>query len=177
MQGDRVSRLLADVRQRLHSPLQLRAFVCVAMLAGWYFAAYAPIAAEIDRVGRERSHDDQHLASARDVERLRGEVARYKMRLPKSADPNDCVQYVLGGIRRTTLKLNKFEPQPVRKHGPFAVLPIRMELLGAYPEMDELLAWIETNEHIFRVDAVNVQSHLGGHGIMVMQITILGILG
>ncbi|HWE37896.1 MAG TPA: type 4a pilus biogenesis protein PilO [Isosphaeraceae bacterium] len=177
MQGERVSRLAADIQRRLHNPLQLRAFIVVALLAGWYLAAYAPIAAEIDRAGRERAHDDQHLSLARDVERLRGEIAKYKRRLPKSADPNDCVQYVLGGIRKTSLKLNRFEPQPLRKHGPFAVLPIRMELLGAYPDMDALLAWIETNEHIFRVDSVSVQPHLGGHGILVMQMTLLGVLG
>lgn len=177
MQGDRITRLAADIRRRLHNPLQLRIFLVAAMLGAWYFAAYGPIAAEIDRAARDRGRDERHLDLVRDVEKLRGEVAKYRKRLPASADPNDCVQHVLGGIRRTSMKLNKFEPQPVRKHGPFAVLPIRMELLGAYPDMDGFLSWIETNEHIFRVDSVTIQPHLGGRGILVMQLTLLGVLG
>ena len=168
---------LEKLKRRLRDPLQLRLILCVTLLAAWYFLACAPIGEGIDRASKDRARASEHLLLARDIEALRTQDAKYKARLPKGTDPNEWVEYLLAGVRDSAVRLNKLEPQTLRKHGPFNLVTIRIEAQGPYTDLALLVAWIESNPRLFRVDSLLLQPTRGVGRDLVLNLTVLGVMG
>lgn len=163
--------------ERLHNPGQLRALVTGSVLAAAYVGIYMPLGDQIEDTSRKLAAETKRLEVARDIEHLRTEYARFKHRLPEKSDTNEWVEYVLGGLRDFPLKLVQWDSEPTRELGPYKVVALRMELEGAFPDMNGFLAWLETNERLIRVDTVRIQPHRSGNGAMVMQLSVLGVMG
>jgi hypothetical protein len=174
---NKLSRLLAMFLARMHDPLQLRAFLCGSLLLVWYVGIYRPLSGDIAEASRVRAREEKHLALVRDIEALRGQVARFQGRLPEGTDPNEWIEYVLGGIRKYPLKLVKLDPATPLKHGPYNLMVLRIELEGAFPDLEKLIRWLESNERLFRVEMVRIEPHISGNGVLIMQLSVLGVMG
>ncbi|HMB06015.1 MAG TPA: GspMb/PilO family protein [Isosphaeraceae bacterium] len=108
---------------------------------------------------------------------VRAQVKRFQGRLPENTDPNEWVEYVLGGIRRYPIKLASLKPDTPRKHGPFNVVVLKIALEGAYPDLDKLIGWLESNDRLFRIDSVQLEPHRSSNGDMNMVLVVLGVMG
>jgi hypothetical protein len=177
MDTGRLGPLVKGFKKSLYDPLQLRIIVGLATLAAWGGLVYLPMSEATDEAIRQRAMSEAHATAARDIEALRTLDARYKSRLPTGTDPNEWVEYMLVGVRATTARLNKLETQSLRKHGAFDVAVLRIEIQGEHVELMKLLAWIETNPRIFRVDAFSLTPYRGGGGDLVLNLTVLGVMG
>jgi hypothetical protein len=174
---NKLARLVSAFWARMHDPIQLRAFLCGTLLLLWYACGYGQFATGIEEATRARAQENRHLGLASDIETLRAQVKRFQGRLPRNTDPNEWVEYVLGGIRKYPLKLVAMTPAPVRSHGPYNLVGLRIELEGAFPDLDRLLVWLESNERLFRIESIRVEPHRANNGVIVMQLFVLGVMG
>jgi Tfp pilus assembly protein PilO len=177
MDSGRLTPILENLKRRLRDPLQLRLILGVGMLAGWASLVYLPISDGIEQAVQDRARAAAHSAVARDIEALRIQDAKYKARLPTATDPNEWVEYLLGGLRNSAVRLLKLEPQILRKHGPYDVVVVRIEAQGSYNDLSALLAWIETNPRLLRIDSLTLQPSRGLDGDVVLNLTVLGVMG
>jgi hypothetical protein len=162
---------------RLHDPVQLRILTTGIVLLVAYAGVYMPLADQIEATSRTLAAETKRLDAAREIESLRSQYQKFKDRLPIKSDPNEWVEYILGGVRQFPLKLVTWDSEPVREVGPYKAVALRVELEGAFPDMNGFLNWLDTNERLFRVDLVRIQPHRSGNGTMVMQLTVLGVMG
>jgi hypothetical protein len=177
METNANSALQERLFNRLHDPLQLRALIAGSVLLAGYMGIYMPLSGQIETSSRQLVLETKRLDLARDIEHLRSQHAKFEHRVPKKSDADEWVQYVLGGIRRFPLKLVAWDTEPMKDVGPYKAVVLRLELEGAFPDMNGFLGWLETNERLFRVDMVRIQPHRSGNGTMVMQLSVLGIMG
>jgi Tfp pilus assembly protein PilO len=167
----------AKLLARLHDPIQLRVVVVAALLLSWYGAAYLPKGGEIEQTTRDLARDRKRLALAKEIESLRAQVRRFRGRLPAKTDPNEWVQYVLGGLRQHPLKMVSLDPDEVKELGPYKIVVLRVEIEGWHRDIDAFLRWIEANPRLFRVDSARLVPHRSGDGRLLMQLTVLGVMG
>jgi hypothetical protein len=177
MNVGRLKPILKNLGERLKDPLQLRITVAAVFLFGWYFGIYEPLGASMRTSAKERTAVMTHMLLARDIEALRGEVDKLRPRLPIGADANEWVEYLLGAIREYPVRLLKLEPLGTKKHGPFAVIVLRIELSGQYDDLIKMLAWVESNDRLLRVDSVGIDPARSGGGAMTLKMTVLGVNG
>jgi Tfp pilus assembly protein PilO len=175
--SDKKPGLKGQLLERLQNPAQLRACLTGALLVVGYLAIYMPLSADIEQTTTKLTSEKKQLELARDVQHLRAQYAMIKRRLPKKSDINEWVEYVLTGSRRFPLRLVTLDKDPVRDVGPYKAVVLRIELEGAFLDMNAFLAWLETNERLMRVDSVRIQPHRSGNGLLVMQVTVLGVMG
>ncbi len=169
--------LKAKLFEWLHDPLHLRAAVTGTVVLVAYLGIYTPLSGQIEQTGAEVRHARKLLELAVEVESLRSQYQSFRGRLPKQSDPNEWVQYVLGGLRRFPLKLAALDCDPPRGMGPYKAVVMRMELEGGFFAMDAFLRWLESNERLFRLDSLKIAPSRSGNEIQVMQITLLGVMG
>ncbi len=167
----------AKLQDHLYNPTKLRSLVTGLMIAVGYIGIYMPLSGAIESTTKDRSKEQKRLDLACEVEHLRQQFDNFKKRLPAKRDPNEWVQYVLGGVRKLPLKLAKMDTEDARDLGPYKLVVLRLELEGSFTDMDLLLNWLETNERMFRVDSVKIAPHRSGKGILIMQLVVLGVMG
>ena len=163
--------------ERLHEPLPLRAALCVALLAGWYYLGYTPMSTRITLTAAKLERDRKRLALATEVEALREEEAEFVDRLPPRSDPNEFLQYVLGGVRSGPLNLVSLSPEKPRDAGPFEVAAVRVELEGKYKDVEAFLRWIENDKRLLRVDGLAITPDSRDHEALKVQLSVLGLMG
>jgi hypothetical protein len=169
--------LKVQLLERLHNPFQLRvALTGLAVVIG-YGAVYLPLNGDLEETVRRLTAEHKRRELALDIESLRTRFATFKRRLSDKPDSNEWMEYVLCGIRQFPLKLTMLDPDAPREVGPYKALVVRIELEGPFPDQYALLRWFESNERIFRVDAVKIAPHRKIEGMRVMQLTILGLMG
>lgn len=179
MDKERLEALLKQLQERLHNPLQLRAFLCATMVLIGYGAIYTPLSGRIAETAAALKTERDRLNLARDVENLRSQHKSFKDRLSEKPDPNEWLQYVLSGIRQLPLKLIKLDPRPLEDVGPYKGLVLQIEVEGSFQGAHEFLTWLEANERLFRVDFVNIAPARQGNsnGLVLMQLTLVGLMG
>jgi Tfp pilus assembly protein PilO len=165
---------LTKLAERLYDPLQFRILITVVVMAIAYFGVYEPLSNRIALTTTtvKKAQEDDSLA--REIEDLQTEVDRIRVRLPKEADTNEWVNYVLAGIRKLPLTLVKLDPDPPRRVGPFQAIVLRAELRGNYHSLESFLHWIDTNERLFRVDTISINVGRGDKQLE-MKVTLLGL--
>ncbi len=177
MDAGRLAPLLRNLRARLKNPLQLRFILGGGLALAWYVGVYLPASAGIEEASRTRSAATAHAAVAREIQGLRAEMEKFRDRLPRGTDPNEWVEYVLAGLRDRPVRLLKLEPKGLRKHGPFNVVILQIELTGKFADLDAALAWIEDNPRLFRVDSATIDKGRGSNRDLILRLTVLGVMG
>jgi Tfp pilus assembly protein PilO len=167
----------ANLIERLHHPVQLRVFITATVLLVGYGGVYMPLDSSIAESTRQLTREQQRLNLARDIEHLRAEQKRFQDRLPRERDPNEWVQYLLGGIRTLPLKLVTLDAKTPLDVGPFKAIVLHCELVGSFHDMEQLLRWIEFNDRLFRIDSVKISPHRSNDGTLVLQLVVLGVMG
>jgi hypothetical protein len=162
---------------RLRDPLQLRVFVAVVGVCVGYLGIYAPLDGRIKAVRRQLAEEKQREVLVEQIEHLRAEVDKVDGRLPKDADSNQWIQYVLDGVRTIPLKLLKLDSDAPVRVGPYDAVVLTMQLEGEFQHIDQFLWWLESNERLFRVDAANITPAKEGDDRLVMQLTLMGMNG
>ena len=175
--GDKKSGRRSPLLERLHNPGQLRVLVTVLMVVAGYAGIYLPLNGETTEATQELAGERQRLELAREVEQLRAQHQRFRGRLPEKSDPNEWVQYVLAGTRGLPVKLTTLDAAPPRDVGPYRAVVLKIELEGAFADLNAFLGWLETNERLFRVDAVTIEPSRHAGGALVMHLTVLGVMG
>ncbi len=177
MDAGRLGPLLKNLRNRLRDPLQLRFFLGGGLALAWYAGVYLPAEAGIAEATRAKAASTAHAAVARGIQGLRAEVDKFRDRLPRGTDPNEWVEYILAGVRDRPVRLIKLEPKGLRKHGPFSVVILQMELSGRFADLDAALAWIEDNPRLLRVDSASIDKGRGADRELILRLTVLGVMG
>jgi Tfp pilus assembly protein PilO len=166
----------SELLERLHDPTQLRVLLTVAVLGIGYAAIYTPLETRIAAARLQLADARMQLSLADDVEQLRKQFRQVEKRLPKEADADEWVQYLLAGIRRSPLKLDSFSPGVTKPLGPMQTVMLKIKLIGSLADLDQFLQWLESNERLFRVDTVSIVPGKDG-GDLGMEITVIGAMG
>ncbi len=162
----------------LHDPLKLRFIVAATVLGIGYAAIYMPLDRSTTAAMRKLTESETKLSLAGEVEQLRKQYQQVEKRLPKHVDADEWVQYVLGAIRRSPLKLNSFSPGVTKALGPYQMVFLSIKLSGTLNDLDQFLAWLESNDRLFRLEGVNLAPKAGGDGEEFnMDIGVLGVMG
>ena len=169
--------LKARLVDRMHDPVQLRAALCVVLLAAWYSMGYTPMRDRIGATAAKLDRDRKRLALATEVEALRGEAAEFADRLPPRSDPNEFLQYVLDGVRSGPLKLVSLTPDKPKDAGPYQIAAVRVDLEGKYKDIDAFLRWAENDRRLLRVDSFKVDPDSKEPDTLKVSLSILGLMG
>ena len=166
----------SDLVRRLHDPTQLRWMITAAILLIGTVAVYQPLSGRAEAIARKNAVEKNRLALVRDIEMLRTEYQKVKPWLPVKSDSNEWIQYMLGGIGRCPVKLLSLDSDLPKSLGPYKVVVLRVALEGTFADLDTFLYWLDTNDRLLRVDVVRLEPQAKG-GMLVLQLTILGVLG
>lgn len=165
-------RKLAD---QLRDPARLRIVVCFAALAVAYFGIYGPLDGRISVASRKLKETQKRTTTAQDIEFLRAQEAMFRERLGPAADVNECVQYILDGIRALPVKLERFDSESTVTVGPYEAVTVRVEVRGEAAHLDSMFEWLETNERLFRIDSIELEPPRGAAEEPVARLTLLAL--
>jgi Tfp pilus assembly protein PilO len=160
----------------LNSPVQLRVLLAVLIFGGWYAGFCSPMSAAIDERTRRADRERKRLELAGEVERLRAQVDRFQARLPLKTDPNEWVQYMLGGVRGFPLRLLMLDTDGEKDVGPYKAQVVKMQVEGGFHDVDAFLRWIETNTRLLRIDSVRITPTKDGRKVEA-HLVVLGVRG
>jgi hypothetical protein len=177
MHAEEKKRGRKSLLEQLRDPRRLRVFVAFVTLAVGYGGIYMPLHSDIQQTSRKLKAEQKRLELARDVERLRAQYRKFQQRLPGKTDPNEWVQYVLGGIRQLPVKLVNLDLEASRDIGPYKAIAMRIELEGTFGNLNGFLRWLEGNERLFRIDLVKLEPSRRLAGGLLLQLTVLGMMG
>jgi type II secretory pathway component PulM len=163
---------LADA---LRNPMRLRLVVCGAAVAVAYFSIYGPLGDRIVRASRTLKEAEKRESTARDAEFLRTQVELFQSRLATNPDPNATTQYVLDGVRALPLKLNRLDFNGTVTVGPYEAVILNVEVSGDVQQLDKLLAWLETNDRLFRIDSLRIEPPRGDSPDAKMVLVLLAL--
>ena len=159
----------------LRSPGRLRVVSTALMLLVGYAGIYLPLSGQIDETTRNLNNERKREDLCCQVECLRAQVDKFAARVPEKADTNQWAQYLLGGIRQFPLHLLALDAGAALRVGPYQGVVFRVELEGAFRDLDSFLHWLETNQRLFRVDSAKIVPARGGENRVMMQLTLLGL--
>ena len=142
--------------EQLRHPIKLRLILYLTILAGWYFLFYSPLSDEMTVTQARINKEQKRITTARQVEVVRKSLVAYKDRVPAKSDLNELIQYVMGRIRSSPLKLVDLKPDKAKALGPYDTIALRLTLEGTYQELDELLTWIQNERRLLRVDSLSL---------------------
>ena len=106
---------------------------------------------------------------------------QFQARLPHTADQNEVVQYLVGGIHHT-IKLVTLEPKATTELGPYKLIQIFVSVEGSYASLEALVRWIETDTHLFRIELIEIEparesSSPGQANVYSLALSVLGVVG
>lgn len=153
----------------------MRMFACLMMLAIGYVGIYSPLSGMISTKKRQLKQEETRRDLADTVGTLREKLETLDSRIPEGTDANEWMQYVLGGVRKSNLNLQSMTPGTPRKVGPMKAIELQVSLEGNYADFDSFLVWLETNERLFRVDAVKVSPAKDETRGLQMHVKVLGL--
>ena len=150
--------------------------MAVVLLTG-YFAVYRPLSDQIDETTRKVDRDRKLLDLAGSIEQLQKQYHSLEDRLPQQVDAKEWVQYVLEGIRRLPLKMQRLDCRSPQQLGPYQVIVLHVQLEGTFFDLDTFLRWLESNQRLLRADEVRLAPAGGIKGNMTLGVTVLGMAG
>jgi Tfp pilus assembly protein PilO len=166
----------SDLLRRLQDPLQMRCIVTALVLMVGYGGIYLPMSAALEEATQRRGVKQKRLEQGRDVQQLQAQFEQFARRLPAGKDPNEWVEYLLGGIRRFPLKLETLQAEAPRTMGPYKVVGLRIALEGTFADLNRFLGWLDENERLLRVESIKMDPD-SKKSRLTMQLTVLGLMG
>jgi hypothetical protein len=95
--------------------------------------------------------------SIKDVEGLRKQIETYRDRISKKSDTNEWVQYLLGGLRQSQVKLRDMASKEPQRVGPYRAVTLTVEVEGTYPRVKQFVEWLETSDRLLRIDSLRLE--------------------
>lgn len=180
---------VGGLRRVAENPVQVRLLSTAVLLAAWYLALYAPLAAEIDEATRRLAQERQRLTLARQIEGLRAEGQRVKGRVSEDGDRDALARHLMQSVDGLALRLKSLDPRPVVDVGPFKAATYYLVVEGPYDQVRSLLHRLESSDRLLRIDMIRLASSSRLEGSTVagagsdaedqveMRLTIMGIVG
>ena len=154
---------LTRLADSLRHPLRLRLVLCPVILGGWYFLFFSPLSDDMAATQARIDKERKRIVAARQVEQARKSLAVYKDRVPANSDLNELMQFVMGRIRTSPLKLIDLKPDKSKALGPYDAIALRLTLEGTYSQVHELLNWIHHERRLLRVESLSLAPARQGH--------------
>jgi Tfp pilus assembly protein PilO len=123
------------------------------------------------RTGREM----KRIATARQIDQLKKDLAPYQGLIPKGADLNELMRQVIDHLRSSPLKLIDLKPGAAKDLGPYETIGVDLALEGEFTELDAFLGWIETGARHLRVDSIKIDPDQRTPGQLKAQVTLLSL--
>ena len=175
MTGSISSSSLRRWADRLRHPYRLRLVVSGLALAIGYFGVYTPLNQRILRASRACRDAQQRQKTAHAVEMLQAQVALFQSRLSPGPDANECIQYVLNGVRALPLQLVQLDAAGREAIGPYGTLGLQIEVSGEVQQLDAFVAWLETNPRLFRIDSIHFDPPRGQRTDASLRLLLLAL--
>jgi Tfp pilus assembly protein PilO len=169
----------ADPRQmildQLHNPLKLRFILGLSMLGGWYFFFFMPLCEQTEVTAARIGRDLKRIATAKEIDRLKKNLAPYQGLVPAGANLNELMRQVIDHLRSSPLKLIDLKPGTSKELGPYETIGLQLALEGTFIEIDAFLGWIETDARHLRVDSIKIDPNPRVPGLLKAQIALLSL--
>ena len=163
--------------EQLRDPNRFRMCAMGAVLLASYCLVYMPLSERIQDTTKKIADAKKTLSLVRDIEGLRAQFRRAEKRLPKHTDSKEWAAYMLDGMRQFSLRLLKMDCDAPSGVGPWRAVVLRIDLEGDFFEADRFLRWLETDKRLFRVDSFRFAPGRSQEQGLMMQFTILGLMG
>jgi Tfp pilus assembly protein PilO len=168
-----------DLRQvilnQLRNPLKLRFMLGLSMLGGWYFFFFMPLCEQTEVTAARIGRDLKRIATAREIDRLKKNLAPYQGLVPAGANLNELMRQVIDHLRSSPLKLIDLKPGTAKDLGPYETIGLQLALEGTFMELDAFLGWIEADARHLRVDSIKIDPNPREPGLLKAQITLLSL--
>ena len=148
--------LLTRLADSIRHPMKLRLVLCPIILGTWYFLFFSPLSDEMVATQARIEKERKRIAIARQVDEIRKSLNAYKDRVPPNSELNELMQYVIGRIRKSPLKLVDLKPEKPKTLGPYDAIILRLTLEGNYRELHELLNWAQSEQRLLRVESLSL---------------------
>ena len=155
---------LTRLADSLRHPLKLRLVSCPVILGGWCFLFFSPLSDDMATTQGRIDKEMKRIAVARQVEQARKSLNVFKDRVPPNSDLNELMQFVLGWIRPSPLKLIDLKPDKLKVPGPYDAIAIRLTLEGTFSQVNELLNWVRSQRRLLRVESLSLAPRPGPPG-------------
>ena len=166
---------LRKLGEKLRDPGRLRVVVCGLAVMIAYFAIYGTLDGRIEQSSREVTEAKRLRSLQEDIRLLRALAAEVQPRVAAERDANESVQFVLNGIRGFPLQLQRFDKEKAVLVGPYEAIVLQIEVRGKLQHLDGLLAWLETNDRLFRVDSIKLDPPRGPLPDPTLRMTLLSL--
>ena len=138
----------SQLLEQLHDPTRLRFIVAAAVLGIGYVVVYLPLDRGTTAATRKLADSETRLNLATTSNNCGNSISQIEKRLPKHVDTDEWVQYVLGAIRRSPLRLDSFSPGVVKPLGPYQMVFLSIKLSGTLADLDAFLSWLEVERAV-----------------------------
>jgi Tfp pilus assembly protein PilO len=169
------SGLSRTILKHLSHPLKLRLVLCAAAIMVWYALFLSPLSEQVSattaRIGNER----KRVATARQIEQLKKSLLPHRDLAGAGDDVHELIRHVIGRIRTSPLRLIDLKPENPRDLGPYQAIGLQLSLEGGYTDIDEFLAWAETEKRLLRIDAIRLAPNSRDPGRVTAQLTLLAL--
>jgi hypothetical protein len=163
------------ILNQLRNPLKLRFILGFSMLGGWFFFFFMPLCEETEMTTGRIGRDLKRIATAREIEQLKKDLAPYQGLIPVGANMSELMRQVIDRLRSSPLKLIDLKPGTARDLGPYETIGLQLALEGEFTELDAFLGWIENDAKHLRVDSIKIDPNLRDPGLLKAQITLLSL--
>jgi Tfp pilus assembly protein PilO len=150
-------RYKATAVKLLGEPTKLRLAIVSALVAVALLAVYMPLSGRMQLQRQLLGAEKQRADAIHDVETLRKDVVEFRGRIGEKSDTNECIQYLLGGLRQTRVKLRDMESKEPQTVGPYKAINLAMELQGNYAQLRAFMEWLEQADRLLRVETVRME--------------------
>jgi Tfp pilus assembly protein PilO len=164
--------LLLRVLRQLSHPLKLKIALSTTMLIVWYAVYFSPLSERVSATTSRVAVERKRITTAREIERLKRSLAPYR-ELGGSADVHELMRHVMRHIRSSPLRLIDLKPEKPRDLGPYEAIGLRLSFDGGFADVDQFLAWVETEKRLFRIGSIRLTPDTREAGRLSAQITLM----
>ena len=159
----------------LRNPTKLRLLLCITIIGGWYAIFFAPLSEEMAETRALIDKDRKRVTVAHAIDQLKTKLARFQKLIPVGGDANEMRRHVTDHIRTTPLNLIDVKPGKAKVVGPFDAPVLSLSVEGKYKDIDELLAWVENDDRLLRVDALKLGPVAKNPSYLLANLMVVGL--
>jgi hypothetical protein len=160
----------------LRHPTKLRLILCSTIVVCWYALFFAPLSDQIAETKTLIDKERKRVTIAREIDQLKAKLLPYEQLIPLDADANELRRHVTDHIRKTPLNLLDIRPGKAKAIGPFDLPTLLLSVEGKYRDIDNLLAWVENDQRLLRVDTIKLSPATKTHSNLFASLTVLGLI-
>jgi Tfp pilus assembly protein PilO len=167
--------IAAKLLPHLRHPTKLRLILCVTIIGGWYVFFFAPLSDQLTETKTLIDKERKRVTIARDIDQLKAKLEPYEKSIPQGENATDLRRHLSDHIRGTPLKLIDLKPGKVKEIGPFDAPALQLSIEGKYTDIDDFLAWVETDQRLLRVDSIRLAPTTKDQSRLLASLTVLGL--